>query len=124
MPCRYIDTKTLRIKIQKNAKFLQKLATFLKIVYNYIRIVVISMKKVITILFIILFVCCFNINKTYASDKWSKHQEEWWNPKFENSEFGSENIANKANVIIKAIRNIGIVVAVIALMVIGAREMF
>ena len=82
------------------------------------------MKKVITILFIILFVCCFNINKTYASDKWSKHQEEWWNPKFENSEFGSENIANKANVIIKAIRNIGIVVAVIALMVIGAREMF
>jgi len=82
------------------------------------------MKKVITILFIILFVCCFNINKTYASDKWSVHRKAFWDPSTEKVDVGQQNIEQKANIIVKAIRNIGIVVAVISLMVIGLREMF
>ena len=64
------------------------------------------------------------MNNTYAVDKWSKHPDDYWNPTEEKVELGQEQIESKANVIVKAIRNIGLVVAVISLMVMGLREMF
>ena len=83
------------------------------------------MKKIIilSIIFTVLNIFFININVTYATDNWTKHQIPWWQPSKLNKEVGQEEIINKANVITTAIRNIGMVVAVLALMVIGFRSM-
>ena len=95
------------------------------------------MKKIIRIFMILIFfICVINNNNVYAtqakgtdgsggggggSTKWTSQSPGWWKPTEE--EVGSNEISKKANVITTAIRNIGIVVAVIALMVIGIRQM-
>ena len=56
-----------------------------------------------------------------ASTKWSDKSTDWWKPTDPN--IGEKNLVDKANVITTVIRNIGIVVSVIALMIIGIREM-
>jgi len=82
------------------------------------------MKRVIIIGIIVLLCICFiNSNVVYASDTWSKHQIPWWQPSRLNTDVGQKEIIDKANVITSVIRNIGIVVAVVALMIIGFRQM-
>ena len=48
-------------------------------------------------------------------------QVDWWKPT--DPDIGESNYINKANIITTVIRNIGIVVSVIAIMIIGIREM-
>ena len=92
------------------------------------------MRKVIKIFitFIILITMSMQYNTIYAinykdgggngkSTKWTSQSPIWYKPTSE--DVGQEEIKDKANIITKAIRNIGIVVAVIALMVIGFRNM-
>ena len=55
------------------------------------------------------------------STKWSEKSTDWWKPT--DPDIGESNYINKANIITTVIRNIGIVVSVIALMIIGIREM-
>ncbi len=82
------------------------------------------MKKVlkITIILIMIFTMFAQVSMVYAaSTKWSDKSTDWWKPTDPN--IGEKNLVNKANVITTVIRNIGIVVSVIALMIIGIREM-
>ena len=55
------------------------------------------------------------------STKSSDKSTDWWKPT--DPDIGESNYINKANIITTVIRNIGIVVSVIALMIIGIREM-
>lgn len=55
------------------------------------------------------------------STKWTSQSPDWYKPTNEN--VGQSEIKNKANIVVKALRNIGIVVAVLALMFIGFRNM-
>ena len=55
------------------------------------------------------------------STKWSEKSTDWWKPT--DPDIGESNYIDKANIITTVIRNIGIVVSVIALMIIGIREM-
>lgn len=83
------------------------------------------MKKIIRIGIIsLVFLCLMNISNVYASDNWSQHQLPWWQPSRVEMDVGQEEIKDKANVITTVIRNVGIAVSVIALMIIGIREMF
>lgn len=79
--------------------------------------------KIIIILMIFL-VCSMSISKVYAtqSTKWSKNGIEWWEPE-KNIDVGQDEFEKKANIVTTAIRNVGIVVAILALMIIGFREM-
>ena len=79
--------------------------------------------KIIIILMIFL-VCSMSISKVYAtqSTKWSNNGIEWWEPE-KNIDVGQDEFEKKANIVTTAIRNVGIVVAILALMIIGFREM-
>lgn len=55
-----------------------------------------------------------------GGEDWSGGSESFWNPI---SADDSEELASKANIIATIIRNVGIVVSVIALMIIGIRTM-
>lgn len=82
------------------------------------------MKKIITIFVIIIFVCCINVSVVKAAKGWSTQNENWWVPTTDEEDVGSEEIQRKANIITTAIRNIGIVIAILVLMIIGIKEMF
>lgn len=77
----------------------------------------------ITVILIISILILGKMNFTYASNVtlpgWSTQQPSWWKPDSTNE----REIASKANIIVTVIRNIGIVVSVIALMVIGIKMM-
>ena len=127
-------------KLYNVTKFLQKLARIFKMVYNYIRIVVMKMKKIlniIIIIFIIVFVWLAQVNKVYARDVegiysgpgnssgertfgWSNKGFSFWKPT--NTNAGQNDFNRMAKIIVAAIRNIGIVVSVIALIVIGIKQ--
>lgn len=88
-------------------------------------------KKIITIVLLLFIVLAF-INTVYANNdkdgagggtatRWADQSSEWWKP--QPGEIEENKIIDKANVITTVIRNIGIVCAVIALMVIGIKEM-
>ena len=101
------------------------------------------MKKVlkITIILIMIFTMFAQVSVTFAAQSegtdasggagtsewtggksnWSDKSTGWWKPT--DPDIGEQNFANKANIITTVIRNIGIVVSVIALMIIGIREM-
>lgn len=103
------------------------------------------MKKVlkITIILIMIFTMFAQVSVTFAaqtkgtgdsgggiqpssstgeqSTKWSDKSTDWWKPT--DPDIGEQNYVNKANIITTVIRNVGIVVSVIALMIIGIREM-
>lgn len=108
------------------------------------------MKKVVKIIIILIvfLACSTSISRVYAaptkgtdgsggggqtsnattssqstSTNWSRKSPGWWNPSYRNIDVGQDKIASKANVITTALRNVGIVVAVIALMLIGIKEM-
>lgn len=53
--------------------------------------------------------------------KWSEKSTAWWKPI--DASVGEDELVKKAEVIIALIRNAGIVVSVIALMIIGIKEM-
>ena len=119
--------------------------------YNRIRIVVIEMKKIfkITIILIIIITIFAPISYVYAASEsyleqklqeeqqkkedqelheeqthiteWSGKTTGWW--KSGDTPIDEEELVKKAEVIIGVIRNIGIVVSVIAVMVIGIKEM-
>lgn len=87
------------------------------------------MKKVlkITIILVMIFTIFAQVSLVYAdnsiggkSTKWSDKSTDWWKPT--DPDIGQQNYINKANIITTVIRNIGIVVSVIALMIIGIRE--
>ena len=85
------------------------------------------MKKVVKIIIIlmVLLTCSISMNKVYAT-KWSSKDTEWWNPNYgygKDVEIGEDEIMKKANIITTALRNVGIAVSVIALMLIGIKEM-
>ena len=82
------------------------------------------MKKVIKILIILTCLFCLNTNVIYATDNWSEHGTDWWRSENEEVDVGQNELKDKANVITKVIRNIGIIVAVISLMIIGIKELF
>lgn len=92
-------------------------------VYNEFRIVVIKMKKVckIAIILIIMLSIQFQMNYCYAAifdDPDSKVET------LKPDEIGDEKeLVDKASIIVSVIRNIGIVIAVISLMIIGIRTM-
>ena len=80
----------------------------------------------ITIILIMFFTMFAFANKVYASSsstgtQWSNKSTDWWRPT--DPDIGESNYINKANIIATVIRNIGIAVSVIALMIIGIREM-
>lgn len=82
------------------------------------------MKKVlkITIILMMIFTIFAQVSNVYAAPtKWSEKSTDWWKPT--DPDIGESNYINKANIITTVIRNIGIVVSVIALMIIGIREM-
>jgi hypothetical protein len=101
------------------------------------------MKKVlkITIILIMIFTMYAQVSVTFAAQvegtesaggagtsewtggksNWSDKSIDWWKPT--DPDIGESNYINKANIITTVIRNIGIVVSVIALMIIGIREM-
>ena len=82
------------------------------------------MKKVlkITIILMMIFTIFAQVSLVYAAPtKWSEKSTDWWKPT--DPDIGESNYINKANIITTVIRNIGIVVSVIALMIIGIREM-
>lgn len=94
--------------------------------YNYIRIVVIKMKKIfkITIISLISILILGQLNFTYAEKVREEVGENpqspsWWKP----NSMSDGEIVLKANIIVTVIRNIGIVVSVIALMIIGIKMM-
>ena len=93
--------------------------------------------KITIVLFIIIFVGLAQINKVYARDVegiysgsgnssgertygWSHKGLSFWNPTNTNS--GQNDINRMAKIIVAAIRNIGIVVSVIALIAIGIKQ--
>ena len=123
-------------KLYNITKFLQKLARISKMVYNYIRIVVIKMRRLfkIIIVLIIYFVFFSYINTVNASQgegtdasgqgqnpQWSNRSTSFWKPS--HVDVGENEISKRANVIVTAIRNIGLILSVVALMVIGFKEM-
>lgn len=98
----------------------------------------------ITIILTIFFTILANLNSVYAFPvkgtntysnggkisiqnsglqlaKWSKNSTEFWKPTDPN--VGEDEFFSKANIITSVIRNVGIVISVIALMIIGIREM-
>lgn len=104
------------------------------------------MKKVlrITIILIMIFTIFANLTSVYAVPekgtnaydgrgqisiqssgiklaKWSSQSTDWWKPT--DPDIGEKEFISKANIITTVIRNIGIVISVIALMIIGIREM-
>lgn len=106
--------------------------------YNYIRIVVIKMKRIIKIniaLLIILFMCLVQVNEVYAGQAegmygtgkdertygWSDKGLSFWKPS--KKDIGQNDINNSAKTIVAAVRAIGIVVSIVALMVIGIKQM-
>ena len=136
-------------KLYSITKFLQKLARISKMVYNYIRIVVIEMRRLfkIIIVLIIYFVCFsyFNIVNAAPTEgtdgtgenggnetidvktkdtrnglQWSNKSLDFWKPS--SVKVGEDEISKRANAIVTAIRNTGLILAVIALMVIGFKE--
>ena len=94
-------------------------------VYNYIRIVVIKMKKIlkITTILAIIMIMLTQISFVYADDTWSKQGSTFFNPKRQANAINTTQIEDKAQSIVFVIRNIGIVLAVISLMFIGIKEM-
>jgi len=95
-----------------------------------------NMKRIIRfaillIMFVMISIQC-NTTTTYArndeggggsgkSTKWTSQSPIWWKPTEE--DVGQPEIKDRANVIVKVLRNIGIVLAVVALMIIGIRNM-
>lgn len=83
----------------------------------------------ITVILIISILILGKMNFTYASktyddvggssSKWTTQSPGWWKPDSTNE----REIVSKANIIVTVIRNIGIVISVIALMVIGIKMM-
>ena len=53
--------------------------------------------------------------------KWSNQSTDWWKPTDPN--VGEDEFFSKADIIVSVIRNVGIVISVIALMIIGIKEM-
>jgi len=97
-------------------------------VYNYIRSVVMWMKKIyiVTVLLIVFNIFFLNVGLVKAAgDKGSGFSDnpiEFWEPT--DSNVDETEIEDRANVITTVIRNIGLVVSVLSLMIIGIREMF
>lgn len=148
----YYKQKTLKnIKkshiIHNSAKNVEKIH---KMVYNEVRIVVVNMKKLIKVIYIILIVLtlvmCFQMinDKVYATeivdpDDYDPTPTEGDTVTIETGEdeygntitetyteeeyYDQTALFNKAKIIVALIRNIGIVVSVIALMLIGIRAM-
>lgn len=92
-----------------------------------------SMKKVLKIIIclIVAFMSFSFINIVYAgavreggggtSSSWTSQSPDFWKPT--NEDVGQSTIANKGNVVVTVIRNVGIVISVLALMLIGIKEM-
>ena len=104
-------------KLYNITKFLQKLARILKMVYNYIRIVVIEMKKIIITL-LMVFIMLLQVRCVYAGTI----DPNYYNPESERNVLNEVSLDNKAKIIVSVIRGIGIVVSVVSLMIIGIRE--
>lgn len=96
------------------------------------------MKKVlkITIILMIIFTLFAQINNVYAEKKseleetekykgydtkWSDKSTDWWKPSDDN--ILEDELTKRANVITTVIRNVGIILSVIVLMIIGIKEM-
>lgn len=58
---------------------------------------------------------------TGDAPNWSTNMPSWWKPS--DVDVGDEQIVEKANIITTVIRNVGIIVSVIALMFIAIKEM-
>lgn len=98
---------------------------------------VIKMKQVfkITIILILLFIGFLQTNNVFAGDVegtttqgpdertygWSDKSLDEWKPV--NMDISKDEFNNRTKVVVAAIRGIGIVVAVVALMVIGIKQM-
>lgn len=96
------------------------------------------MKRVfkVTIILMTIFIIFSQINNVYAgkeseievteqkkgyNTKWSDKSTDWWKPSDDN--VGEDELTKRANVVVTVIRNIGIIMSVIALMIIGIKEM-
>ncbi len=94
--------------------------------------------KITIVLFIIIFVWLAQVNKVYARQEegiysgpenssgersygWSDKGLSFWKPS--NTGAGSNELNSRAKIIVAAIRNIGIIVSVVALIVIGIKQM-
>ena len=105
--------------IHNSAKNVEK---FYKMVYNEFRIVVVNMKRLIKIIYIILIVLTLTMfiqitsSNVYAENIINTDDYE---PEIEDT----TDLFDKAGIVVAVIRNIGIVVSVIALMLIGIRAM-
>ena len=98
---------------------------------------VIKMKQVfkITIILILLFIGFLQTNNVFAGDVegtttqgqdertygWSDKGLSYWKPK--KLDIGQDDFNNRAKIVVGAVRGIGIVVSVVALIVIGIKEM-
>ena len=99
-------------------KFSQKLARFAKIVYNYIRIVVINMKSILKIImvFMVIFIIFMQISCCYAINP------DEYDPSKDRNTSNEKKLDDKAEKVVGIIRGIGIIVSVASLIVIGIRE--
>ena len=91
--------------------------------YNYSRIVVIWMNRLIRITIIIILIMILTIFSEFSvvkASNWSNKPENWWIP---SNEIDPTPIVDRASIVTTVIRNIGIACAVIALMIIGIKEM-
>lgn len=86
------------------------------------------MKQVfkITIILILLFIGFLQTNSVYAGDSegtygWSDKDLSYWEPK--KMDIEQRDFNKRAKVVVAAVRGIGIVVAVVALIVIGIKQM-
>lgn len=100
------------------------------------------MKKIIkiTIILILIFISFLHTNKVFAgpakgtdgsggggqtstsnAESWSDKGVDFWKPA--NIDIGQDEFNNKAKTVVAAIRGIGIVVSIVALLIIGIRQM-
>lgn len=100
------------------------------------------MKKIIkiTIILILIFISFLQTNKVFAnpaegtdgsggggqtstsnSGSWSDKDIDFWKPA--NIDIGQNEFNNEAKIVVAAIRGIGIVVSIVALLIIGIRQM-
>ena len=84
------------------------------------------MKKILKIstIFIIIMIIITQINFVYAESGWAEEDSSKFDPSKQINRIDTNQFIDKAQPVIFVIRNIGIVLSVIFLMIIGIREMF
>ena len=103
--------------------FIKKVAKNVKMMYNYIRIVVIKMVKTLKILLSIIIVIIIQMQFSFCYAENIIDDVNVYKPDVDSYNATDDKLIEKVDRIVTAIRSIGIVVAVVSLMALGIRVM-